>query len=188
MTALHGVILACMKLGRAERWGFWLCPAKAPQISRLISITSHFHLHVASILSQQGTPTMPTSLSKLRRNNNETTCYFAFLKRSLLYNDVKPYYFSGALERDQEPSRSNLEYEIHDGIEVADLRGCEHELSLNQHGFQLFQHEPAVNLAAPSDEEVTCYLEDMANHVKERLGAEVTLAYSFRVCLENSSC
>ena len=80
---------------------------------------------------------MSSLLSELAQNSAVTRCSFDFLTRSELYDSEKPSYFSGALEPEQELKRSNLKYTTHDGIELRDLRGREHSLSLETHGFEL---------------------------------------------------
>jgi hypothetical protein len=124
---------------------------------------------------------MASSLETLDNRGPGAICAFHFLKRSPTYDEVKPYYFSGALEDMQEQARSNLEYDIQDGIQLTDLRGLEHKLSLGRHGFQLLRHEPVIDLNDPSEEDMNRYLEDVVDMVKKHLGAEAAFAYNFRV-------
>lgn len=125
---------------------------------------------------------MASTLAALANTGAETACAMHFLKRSKVYDTEKPYYFSGALEEDQIHLRTNLDYDIHHGINVRDLRGSESLLTLEKHGFELFEHEPKVNLIDPDEEHVKSYLEDLAKTVRDRLNAEDVLAYSYRVC------
>ena len=128
---------------------------------------------------------MSTLFSELARGGTVTNCSFDFLKRSKLYDTEKPYYFSGALEPEQEKQRSNLEYTTHNDIELIDLRGRERQLRLETHGFELLRHNPEANLHEPTDDDLEGYLEEIAAVVKERLSAELVLAYNFRVSSES---
>ncbi|KAJ4253830.1 hypothetical protein NW762_010225 [Fusarium torreyae] len=130
---------------------------------------------------------MASTLANLALHGAQSTCTFHFLSKSERYHKEKPYYFSGALDEDQEAHRSNLDYEIHEDIKVVDLRGQEKSLTLQDHGFELLRHSPAVSLANPSDEDMCKYLEDLAATVKNHLSAEVVLGYSFRFRRQKSS-
>jgi len=123
---------------------------------------------------------MTSLLSRLTQNSAVSSCSFDFLTKSELYDSEKPYYFSGALEPEQENQRSNLKYTTHDGIELRDLRGLEHLLSLEAHGFELLRHESKANLVEPSDDDLERYLEETSTFVKQHLDAELVLAYNFR--------
>jgi len=123
---------------------------------------------------------MAVSLAELRSGGPDSECAFHYLKRSGLYAKEKPFYFSGTLEIEQEDRRSNLEYEVHDGIKVRDLREHQQALSLKSHGFELLRHTPTVDLLAPSEDIIYSYLEELVETVKEHLGAEAVFAYNYR--------
>lgn len=67
-------------------------------------------------------------------------------------------YFSGPLEKDQEDSRSNLSYTLHDNIQLRDMRGLEQHLGLDVHGSQLLKHIPRVSLVDSNHEQIQNYL------------------------------
>lgn len=123
---------------------------------------------------------MASTLSQLAQNSAVTDCSFDYLTRSELYDAVKPYNFAGALGPEQESHRSNLTYTTHDGIKLKDLRGSEHLLNLETHGFELLRDEPKANLDEPSDEDLATYLEETAAFLKQHLDAEFVMAYNFR--------
>ena len=132
---------------------------------------------------------MASSLSGLAPNGAVTSCSFDYLTRSEFYDAVKPYNFAGALEPEQESHRANLTYTTHDGIKLRDLRGSEHLLSLETHGFELLRHDTKANLDEPSDDDLEKYLEETAAFLKKHLNAEHVLAYNFRVrCSLHSYC
>jgi len=122
-----------------------------------------------------------TVLADLAVHSPITTCSFDYLEKSDLYDSEKPYYFSGPLEKDQESGRTNLTYTNHDGIQLHDLRGVEHQLKLNVHGFQLLNHHSQIDLVDPSDEQLQDYLREVSFFIKDQLEAEVVLSYNFRV-------
>jgi len=103
-----------------------------------------------------------------------------------LYDDKKPYYFSGPLNPEQEAKRSNLKYTTQENIQVQDLRGNEQNLKLDEHGFELVAHIPKTNLIDPGDEQLERYLEEMSSFIKDKFKAELVLAYNYRVSIQNS--
>jgi hypothetical protein len=130
-----------------------------------------------------------STLADLAKDSPVITCSFDYLEKSARYDSEKPYYFSGPLDSDQEPARTNLAYTTHDNIQVRDLRGKEQKLKLEAHGFQLIAHTPKTDLTDPDEREVQNYLEEISSFIKDELNAELVLAYSYRVSvllLENN--
>lgn len=98
-----------------------------------------------------------------------------------IYDLEKPYYFSGTLEQDQENARTNLVFTYHNDIPIRDLRGVEHQLKLNIHGFQLLSHTSSIDLVNPDDKQLQEYLVEVSDFIKDQLKAEVVLCYNYRV-------
>ena len=124
---------------------------------------------------------MASVLPQLAQGRPTTVCSFDYLSDANIYKLEKPYYFSGPLEKDQEQSRSNLEYTTHGNISLRDLRGSEKQLSLDVHGFQLIKHIPRVSLDHPDDEQIQSYLSETADFLKDTLDVEIVITYNYRV-------
>lgn len=105
----------------------------------------------------------------------------SFLRDLPDYDHAKPYYVSGALPTDLEPSRTNIQYEIRYGISVANLRGNEDKLDPATHGFQFMQlPEDVVSLDVRKDQKQE-FIEGVTILVKKLLGAPFGLCYDCRV-------
>ena len=127
------------------------------------------------------TLSMRSTLAELGGSQPLSVCSFDYLSRDKLYDDEKPYYFSGPLSKDQEKARSNLAYTTHDGIKLRDIRGFEHSLSLDIHGFRMLKYKPQVSLVDPDDQQIHGYLTETSNFLKEVLDAEAVITYNYRV-------
>lgn len=105
-----------------------------------------------------------------------------FLKNLPDYDFIKPYYVSGVLPKNLEPSRTNIQYEMRRGISVTNIRGIENKLILATHGFQFMQiPENVVNLDVGGIQKQE-YIENITTLVKEFLDAPFGLCYDCRVC------
>ena len=108
---------------------------------------------------------------------------FSYIADSPKWNDEKPYYISGALSKEQEHMRTNLEYAAHT-LALRNLRGHEHNLKMERNGFELVKYPPEVILSLDTEDEdrTQDYLEATALWLERRFQAEKVLCYAFRVC------
>ena len=111
----------------------------------------------------------------------------SFLEDLPEYEHTKPYYISGDLPEDCEPSRTNIQYDVQYDIPVTNLRSIKDQLHLSTHGFQ-FIHIPddiaSLDIRGDCTNE---YIEKMTAHVKDLLDASFALCYDCRVCICNGS-
>ena len=124
---------------------------------------------------------LSTPLSTLAQNSPVSSCSFDYLTKSGYYDAVKPYNFAGVLDPKHESNRNNLMYTTQDGIKLKDLRGSEHLLSLETHGFEFLSHKPKANLIDPNEDDLQQYFEETAAFIKQHLNAEHVTSYVFRV-------
>jgi hypothetical protein len=97
------------------------------------------------------------------------------------YYHTKPYYISGALPKEHEPSRTNIQYQMRHQIPVFNVRGEEHRIIIAKHGFQLLRvSEDVVSLDVRGSQKQE-YIESITNLAKELLGAPFGLCYDCRV-------
>ena len=66
-----------------------------------------------------------------------------FLKYDARHNEEKPYAFRYELDTQDIP-QSNMEMEKIEGISISDIRGIEHEYSLDSNGFTILKHQSAI--------------------------------------------
>jgi hypothetical protein len=109
-----------------------------------------------------------------------TSCTLSFIKAEK-YESIKPYFFSGPLPPDQETLRTNLEYTRRDDVSMLDLRGLEHVLDIQQHGFQFLKRPTAISTEKSEDEFIKSYMEETTLILKDQLNADIVLCYDYRV-------
>jgi hypothetical protein len=107
-----------------------------------------------------------------------------FLSPLPKYNLEKPYYISHYLPGDRENYRTNLEY-VSEVVHASDIRGAEEKPDLDRSKFEFLRHKSAVQFTPDAQEEevekVHAYLKETVTWVKERLQADLCLAYSYVV-------
>lgn len=99
-----------------------------------------------------------------------------------LYVTEKPYYLSAIPSRNQ-PEATNLEYSLHRGTPIYDIRGFEAEFSLAENSFafvtKTFAHAASAGRGEKDGTEK--YLREVADWVKDEQNAERVICYDFRV-------
>ncbi|RWA10870.1 hypothetical protein EKO27_g4235 [Xylaria grammica] len=114
-------------------------------------------------------PNLPQSYRKL-----------CFLRDLDEYESQKPYYISGPLPNDLADYRSNIQYDLVNGVFISNLRGHEKKLSLEKHGFQIIEVSEAIGSLDVQGQERNEYIEKMADLLKERLHADLVLCYNYK--------
>lgn len=130
-----------------------------------------------------------SSRNPLSPNLLATPCEFSYIKISDHHSVEKPYYYSGPLPPDQEEPRTNTEFASHGNITAYNIRGHEHEASLDQHGFEFRVVPTKVNISQPVDREEKFgeeYMEEVSAWLKNELQAELVLCYNCRVMIHHS--
>lgn len=95
------------------------------------------------------------------------------------YETEKPYNCRGKDVANGEIS--NLVFDTRSDIPVHDVRGHEHEFSLQKQGFMFVNHESKVRKDIGSVDFVYEYLGETINLVKQKLNAEKVVCYDLRV-------
>lgn len=98
------------------------------------------------------------------------------------YSSEKPYYFAGPLIPAEEHLRTNLSC-TDAKVPIMDLRGYEHKISIEKQGFEFMNRQSNVHFIRGIDEpaKIHDYISETVALVKERLGAEDCVCYSYRV-------
>jgi len=109
------------------------------------------------------------------------TTSFCCIKRCNKYNTEKPYFFSGPLPTDQEPHRTNLEYENAPNVLLRDLRGYEKCLNLDRHGFEFIDRGLLSTTQCKTEEDAHEYMLGISEYTKSRFGAELVVCYDYSV-------
>ena len=117
-------------------------------------------------------PSLPESTTELR-----------FLKDLPEYEKEKPYHISGPLHERYRGFRTNIHYESVPQVPIFNLRGHQHKLSIERHGFEMFQvpKDIAALDVKGNEAERDRYAEAMVTAVKQRLKATFALCYNFKV-------
>ncbi|KAK4460364.1 hypothetical protein QBC42DRAFT_272422 [Cladorrhinum samala] len=116
-------------------------------------------------------PSLPESTTELR-----------FLKDLPEYEKEKPYHISGPLHERYRGFRTNIHYESVPQVPIFNLRGHQHKLSIERHGFEMFQvpKDIAALDVKGNEAERDRYAEAMVTAVKQRLKATFALCYNFK--------
>lgn len=109
-----------------------------------------------------------------------------FLKDLAKYDASKPYHVSGFLPEDLEILRTNIEYQTLHHLPLFNLRGHEHNLSIDKHGFEIIQVPADVTTLDVRGTQKQEYIEELTEIVRERLYAPFALCYDSRVCRTSS--
>ncbi len=104
-----------------------------------------------------------------------------FLKDLPEYETSRPYYVSGSLPEEHESSRTNIQYQTLHQVPLFNLRGQEHKLSVEKHGFQIINVPDEVLCLDVKGTQRQVYIEKMAEVVKCHLDASFVLCYDYRV-------
>jgi hypothetical protein len=104
-----------------------------------------------------------------------------FLRDTSLYDSEKPYYFSGVLDRTQESSRTNLEFEEH-LVTFNDLRGHEELFNVDTNGVEFVRQKLDLDVGTINDDEIRLYLNTTTAGLKDKFRAEFCFCYSYKVC------
>jgi len=104
-----------------------------------------------------------------------------FLRDLSEYDEVKPYHISGIIPADHESSRTNMQFEKRNQIPFYNLRGQEHKLSIEKHGFEIITVPKDISHLDFKDLQKQEYINRMTEMVKRRLGATLVLCYDCRV-------
>ena len=107
--------------------------------------------------------------------------FLRFLDDSPLFENEKPYHFSGLLDPTDEARRTNLALRPHD-IAMHNLRDSSMKAELGVHGFQFekFKSDFTGNLHE-EEETLYQYMNETVAFVKKTLNAHVVLCYDYRV-------
>jgi hypothetical protein len=105
---------------------------------------------------------------------------FCYLQNDPIYEREKPYYCSMSLEPHLESSRTNLKYEATD-TDVRDLRGFEHLLNVEEHGFEYVTITTCDLYVGIETFPVLAYIDQVTRAMKSKFKAEVCFSYSYRV-------
>jgi uncharacterized DUF497 family protein len=95
--------------------------------------------------------------------------------------DIKPYYYGGDLQPDQEHLRSNITYQKVPSIEVTDVRPCKSQFNLEVHGLQFYDATDPIRELPQSPDSIEAYLSNIATWVKSCLAAEKVIVYDYAV-------
>lgn len=94
-----------------------------------------------------------------------------FLKGNPRHQQEKPYAFRYELETDDIP-QSNMEMEKVEGVIITDIRGLEHEYSLDSNGFAVLRHQSALEYRDYYDpNKVWIYIRELEDLLKISLNA-----------------
>lgn len=109
-----------------------------------------------------------------------------FLKKDPLHDEEKPYAFRYEIDGEDVP-QSNMEMEKKETIQITDLRGIEHEFSLERNGFTIMNLEGGLQYEDFYDEEkVQTYFRELENLLSEHLGASKVEIFRHGVLAEAS--
>lgn len=94
-----------------------------------------------------------------------------FLERHDLYKEEKPYVLTFK-PPDGFPS-TNVKLDLHEDVEVYDIRGRENEFSIDQNGFALMKLNSQLSYKDFGEDEIVSkiYLKEVADALIKRLGA-----------------
>ncbi|KUJ21854.1 uncharacterized protein LY89DRAFT_681235 [Mollisia scopiformis] len=107
-----------------------------------------------------------------------------FLRDLSEYDEVKPYHISGIISADHESCRTNMQFEKRGQVPFYNLRGQEHELSIDKHGFEMITVPKDISHLDVKGSQKQEYISHMTEIVKRRLSATLVLCYDYRVyCL-----
>lgn len=106
-----------------------------------------------------------------------------FLRDLPEYEETKPYYISGSLSDGQEDFRTNIQYHSLKKVPLFNLRGQEHRLSIEKHGFEIIKVPQAISCLDVKCTQREEYMEEVAKIVKRRLDATFVLCYDSKVGL-----
>jgi hypothetical protein len=112
----------------------------------------------------------------------DITADFEFLADLLLYQHEKPYLalLPPSVDRDPEKERfDNLEFEVHQGIPVTDIRRQE-GFTIEECGFEVLHHE-SQHLTFNGVGDVDAYKRETEMLLGERFGAVHVLCYHVRL-------
>jgi hypothetical protein len=106
-----------------------------------------------------------------------------YLKRLPLYDTEKPYWCMLTPREGFDPDKDrldNLEFELHDGITITDIRDAEEEISLEKCGFQVLSNETSIS-SFESEEDVKTYKCETEKHLEKEMGATFVKTYELRL-------
>ncbi|KAG7287563.1 hypothetical protein NEMBOFW57_007075 [Staphylotrichum longicolle] len=111
----------------------------------------------------------------------ESHISLSFLEDLPEYDETKPYYFSGPLPEEQEELRTNIRYQTLNRIPLLNLRGQEHKLDVEKHGFEIIKVPESILRLDVRGAGRGEYMEKMAGAVKRRLNATFVVCYNYKV-------
>lgn len=96
-----------------------------------------------------------------------------------LYKTEKPY----NCQAKQLPGGevSNLVFETRTGVPVQDVRGSEHDFTLQEHGFTFIDHDSTVKGDVGSTEFLYAYLEETVDLIRNLYNTDKVTCYDLRV-------
>ncbi|KAF9770119.1 hypothetical protein IL306_012371 [Fusarium sp. DS 682] len=112
---------------------------------------------------------------------DQTNVDLQFIKDLPEYEQTKPYYVSGLLSEHREATRTNIQHQLLEQVPLFGLRGQEHNLSIERHGFEILNMSDdlcALDVGGTQTEE---YMQAMTNIVTQRLGATLVVCYDYCV-------
>lgn len=96
------------------------------------------------------------------------------------FEDEKAYHIVAPLLQEHEHLRTNVRHEQKE-VQLHDLRGTEHSLSLEEHGVQYLECDSTLRSDDFNVETMQRYMREISALVSTKLGAELCFAYSYRV-------
>lgn len=112
-----------------------------------------------------------------------TKASFRFILNSTRFVKEKPYHFSGPLDPDDEPYRTNITLKAQDDVPVKDIRTHIDSLDLNVHGFQFIHHKSECMDNLERQDVLEKYMNEVAVLLKDHLAAERVICFDYRVSL-----
>ena len=134
-------------------------------------------------------------LSDLERILPSTQAKLSFLCPLEKYAVEEPYYISYEVPPEHEAQRTNLEFYPRT-VQAFDIRGHELQFDIERHHFAYLEHKSDISFSGESrsdeTEKIERYLKESVHLVKDKLKADLCVAYSYvvriRISSHNLSC
>ena len=124
------------------------------------------------------------TLSEFRDDFSSTKAKLSFLRPLEKYKIEDPYYISCNVPPEREDERTNLEFQPQI-VKAFDIYGHELQTDLERHHFEYLEHKSKISFSPESEceqtEEIQRYLKETIDLVKNKLNAELCVAYSYVV-------
>ncbi|KAF5236253.1 hypothetical protein FAUST_6601, partial [Fusarium austroamericanum] len=100
-----------------------------------------------------------------------------FIKALPEYELTKPYYISGLLPQHHESARTNIQQQLLQQVPLFNLRGQEHNLSIERHGFEIVNLSDSLCSLDIVGSQTVEYMQEMTSIVTRRLEASLVVCY-----------